>query len=309
MLPSIIRQSGLRDMKRQRSLVVYLAFPIVLAFFNGIRGTIWLPDLGAPKTILMFALCGIPTWNVAALCSHGLLAVARLVRLPALAALACGALVSVIFSYYAVVVFANVAGDLFPGLDRVLQEDGRNLVGGLWQYLRGPTGLTFLPLWAGAQYLYEVLSGDVLFFKGVIGERANGGEPAVDRPTVSATGFLQKLRPELGKSLLAIEAQEHYVKVYTERGDDLILYRFGDAVNELAARGGLQVHRSYWVSQEAVTAVRPVGKSYRLTLRNGLEVPVSQSYRGALKEHGLLKGHSAVIASPLSRPVELSRAS
>ena len=52
-----------------------------------------------------------------------------------------------------------------------------------------------------------------------------------------------------------------------------------------------------WVAEDAVVAVEPAGKSYRLTLRNGLTIPVSLSYRGAVQQHRLL---AATFQEPLS---------
>jgi DNA-binding LytR/AlgR family response regulator len=52
---------------------------------------------------------------------------------------------------------------------------------------------------------------------------------------------------------------------------------------------GLQVHRSFWINTAAIEGIRRAGRSYEIVLQGGLEVPVSRSYRYALKEAGLLK--------------------
>ncbi|WP_425994325.1 LytTR family DNA-binding domain-containing protein [Caulobacter sp. DWR1-3-2b1] len=86
--------------------------------------------------------------------------------------------------------------------------------------------------------------------------------------------------------LIAIEAHDHYLKVHTEVGAELITARFADALNELARAHGWRVHRSWWVAADAVEAVqwrRGVGE---MRLAGGLTVPVSRTYGPVLKEAG-----------------------
>ena len=100
---------------------------------------------------------------------------------------------------------------------------------------------------------------------------------------------LFRRHPELGqRQLLAIEAQEHYIKVYTDQGDDLILYRFNDAVEDLKDYPGLRVHRSFWIANAAVTETVQDGRRVFLQLVNGLRIPVSQSYLLAARKQGLV---------------------
>ncbi|KAA0686975.1 LytTR family DNA-binding domain-containing protein [Azospirillum brasilense] len=91
--------------------------------------------------------------------------------------------------------------------------------------------------------------------------------------------FLARLPARLGRDLLALEMEDHYVRVHTEAGSDLILMRLRDAIAELAGLDGMQVHRSHWVAAAAVAGVerKPDGKLV-LVLRNGRRVPVSRSY-------------------------------
>jgi hypothetical protein len=96
--------------------------------------------------------------------------------------------------------------------------------------------------------------------------------------------FFDRLPADIGKEIVALEAQEHYTKVHTAEGTALILYRFGDAVKEMAPGKGLQVHRSFWVSSDAIAAVDRSGRSYELNLKTGLKVPVSRSYKVKVDE-------------------------
>lgn len=266
---------------------------MLLALFNGARGTVWAPDLSVFKTVLMFVACGLPTYGFAAITAHLLRPVMPLIRLPAMFALFFSIIPTLPFSYFVVIVFLSVFGGFYPSLQPLLHETGIGLGDGFFDYITGSSGILIGPIWIGAQYLYERISGDVLFFSGVLGKSESPEAPSdtgVPAPADQMSPFFNKMKGELGRQVLAIEAQEHYVKVYTDKGDGLILYRFGDAVQEVAqCCPGLRVHRSYWVAEDAVSEVLSLKKSYKLRLSNGLEVPVSNSYRKVVEQYLVMK--------------------
>ncbi|GAB4064884.1 LytTR family DNA-binding domain-containing protein [Ancylobacter sonchi] len=78
--------------------------------------------------------------------------------------------------------------------------------------------------------------------------------------------------------ILCLEMEDHYVRVHTDRGAALVLMRLSDAMNEAHPVKGRQVHRSWWVSDEAVEEFERVGRTGMLHLRNGSRAPVSQRY-------------------------------
>ena len=99
--------------------------------------------------------------------------------------------------------------------------------------------------------------------------------------------FLERLPPRLmGAELQAVEAQDHYLRLHTNRGTDLILMRLSDAVAELEGLEGARTHRSWWVAKAAVDRARPADGRAVLVLKSGVEVPVSRSYVGQLKAEG-----------------------
>lgn len=99
--------------------------------------------------------------------------------------------------------------------------------------------------------------------------------------------FFARIPARLGRDLLALEMEDHYVRVHTAEGSDLILMRLRDAIADLAGLDGMQVHRSHWVAAAALAGVerKPDGKLV-LILRNGLRVPVSRSYAAAVRAAG-----------------------
>ncbi len=86
--------------------------------------------------------------------------------------------------------------------------------------------------------------------------------------------------------LVAIEAEDHYVRVHTDAGSELVPMRFSEAVEELALAHGYRLHRSWWAAADAVEAVRWSRGSGEARLEGGILAPVSRSCAAALKEAG-----------------------
>lgn len=84
-------------------------------------------------------------------------------------------------------------------------------------------------------------------------------------------------RAERGE-LIALKADDHYVRIYTDAGEALTLSRLCDAIKLTQPTRGMQVHRSSWVADRSVRAFRRTRHTGILYLSNGLEIPVSRSY-------------------------------
>ncbi|MFN3512879.1 MAG: LytTR family DNA-binding domain-containing protein [Phenylobacterium sp.] len=104
-------------------------------------------------------------------------------------------------------------------------------------------------------------------------------------PIAPPPRFLERLPLKLrGAEIWAVEAEDHYLRLHTSKGQDLILMRLSDAVAELEGIEGAQVHRSWWVAREAIVdAARGDGRAV-LTLKDGSQVPVSRTYAKMLRE-------------------------
>ena len=99
--------------------------------------------------------------------------------------------------------------------------------------------------------------------------------------------FLTRLPSRFADAeLWAVEAQDHYLRVHTSRGDDLILMRLADALVELDGLEGARTHRSWWVARDAVMGVERGDGRATLSLKGGLQAPVSRAYAKALREAG-----------------------
>ncbi|MEP0068688.1 LytTR family DNA-binding domain-containing protein [Pyruvatibacter sp.] len=107
-------------------------------------------------------------------------------------------------------------------------------------------------------------------------EQARSNQDA-GSPSPAAPAFWLNLKSHYHGQLLALEAQQHYIKVHTSTGTELVYYKFGDALNELQAFDGVQIHRSYWVARAAIEGIERNGKNHRVTLTSGEKMPISKS--------------------------------
>lgn len=120
-------------------------------------------------------------------------------------------------------------------------------------------------------------------------------EEIPDPTTTNQTpNFLQLSTKALGNKIWLISAEQHYIRVVTNAGEDLILYRFSDAVREMSfidskGLGGLQVHRSHWVHPEAIESIAQHNRSYLIHLKNSESIPVARSSKNLIEHAGWIK--------------------
>lgn len=88
--------------------------------------------------------------------------------------------------------------------------------------------------------------------------------------------------------VLALESEDHYVRVHTPAGSTLLLLRLADAIAELDGVAGARTHRSWWVAREAVSEVVRRDRAVSLRLVNGIEAPVARNAVSELRATGWL---------------------
>jgi len=214
------------------------------------------------------------------------------------------------FAYIGYAVYSPIDGlakRLAPGL--ALPAWGLQIAGvfvasvpmaiAVWVLPRLPDRASMPDLGAAVtQYLYVAVIGGLITLLFAVMKRDDPAAPAVHAPTSTITPapspapqttgprFLDRLPPELGSELIALEMEDHYVRAHTALGNELVLLRMRDAVAELDGLDGRQVHRSWWVARGAVADVKREGRNVRLMLDNGLEAPVSRANVTPLKDAG-----------------------
>ncbi|MDZ4691184.1 LytTR family DNA-binding domain-containing protein [Terricaulis sp.] len=124
-------------------------------------------------------------------------------------------------------------------------------------------------------------------------DRAFAGQPGAvtHAPAAGAATppvrFLERLPAKLkGAIIYAISAEDHYLRLHTSKGADLILMRLSDAITELEGLEGAQTHRSWWVARDAVESSRREGDRVTLILKGGVEAPVSRPNVKPLRDAG-----------------------
>jgi len=146
-----------------------------------------------------------------------------------------------------------------------------------------------------SSYFYVFLVGGAItaFFYAIESRAQTANASVVERPLAEPAGearaelpLFDRIPNHLGTDLIALEMEDHYVRVHTAVGSDLVLMRLRDAITELDDLEGEQVHRSWWVARGAVEGVRKEGRKIRLQLSGGLEAPVSRNMAPQLKQRG-----------------------
>jgi len=140
----------------------------------------------------------------------------------------------------------------------------------------------WLPSSAAPELLWDtaLICVGSCFAASLITRRMKAG-PA-PRPSVK---FLERLPLKLrGAEVWAVEAEDHYLRLHTSKGQDLILLRLADAIAELEGIEGAQVHRSWWVARDAIADARRGDGRATLKLKDGAEVPVSRTYARILRD-------------------------
>jgi hypothetical protein len=145
-----------------------------------------------------------------------------------------------------------------------------------------------LPLYLAGIFGYRFITGVNWFGYPAIPDIAvkSAGETAtLYSPAEQATAALidgTRLPPDA--VLLGIKAEQHYIKIWSDKGNDLVRYRFKDLEAILEPCNGLQVHRSWWVNLEKVQKVRNNGRKLELLISDELVVPVSAAYRNIVQK-------------------------
>ena len=116
-------------------------------------------------------------------------------------------------------------------------------------------------------------------------------EPAPEAvPAAFPAALLSRLPPEIGSDIVALETEDHYLRVHAAGGSALILMRMADATALLDPRLGLQVHRRWWVAEGAVAGVRTEGQKLSLRLTDDRVVPVGRTFSAAARARFARRG-------------------
>jgi hypothetical protein len=110
---------------------------------------------------------------------------------------------------------------------------------------------------------------------------ASCSPPPAERPRLAA-----RLPASASGDILALQVEDHYVRIHTASGSHLVLMRLSDAIAEMEGVEGLKTHRSWWVARQSVGSVRLGGRGGLVTLLNGVQAPVARSALASVRAAG-----------------------
>jgi hypothetical protein len=288
---------------RRDDLVFFVLIPcaigLLLFLFNGMPAN-FLPSHFA----VLFWITAVPSfWMILHISTRAVAWFARSLHLPLLVLLVLGALLA-LFPMRALYVFY---GTLYTPL--FLQAPPlaiAPIVELSWSFARAVLwqAANLVVIWVGINCLLDHYLGQGRYRLSGQSLRASGppaansptesprvaiplSQPPVDQPIplvieVAAPEFMKRVPVQRRGAIILIKAEDHYLKVLTSKGESLIHYRLSDAIAEMPGDSGIRVHRSYWVARDAITSVEPAGRKLRMMLVNGVEIPVSLSYKQAV---------------------------
>jgi hypothetical protein len=108
----------------------------------------------------------------------------------------------------------------------------------------------------------------------------NAEDNALKRSVSSSetSGFLARIPTRLGRDIVFVEAQEHYLRIVTSRGEHLLLQGLIHAIAELEQNGfdGIQIHRSVWVAWKHIENVDVRSGAISIAVSTGASWKISR---------------------------------
>lgn len=107
---------------------------------------------------------------------------------------------------------------------------------------------------------------------------------AVPRNVPDTPPLLARLKPGNRGAILRLSAEDHYTRIITSHGQELLLLRFSDAVKEVGNTSGLRIHRSHWIADGHVAELRRTNGGLSLLTKDGTRLPVSRASQKSARE-------------------------
>lgn len=232
-------------------------------------------------SVLYWVLLSLITWQVLHWFTTAVAVATRAIHLPLILILGLGAVLSTFLMRPFMYVYSGAFSDFLLNGRTVLPikpfEWSLNF---LTQHFQ---------LWAGMIVVWMTINLVFDRFVGAPRYRASHIAPRQPvAPIVVTAGLVSRFGLPPGAEILALKSEDHYLRIFSNHGEKLILLRISDAIKELAGSEGARVHRSYWVAKQAVERVDAQGRNVTLHLKNGLQVPISQTYRESARLAGLV---------------------
>jgi hypothetical protein len=271
----------------QEYAIYYLGLPTGLALLFaafGIRLTVGMPFLDALLYMMLHVMAAWLGIDLGSRCIRWLF---RNWQPPAIVNIVIGFFLMIVPLTFYFQWIGDIYGDLYPSfaIARTEEELPSWSLGYLLHFIR--FSLPALPMFMAGAFGFRYVTG--INWYGYPGQhQIPVKQPAEQdltdqliKPEPNANLFAETKLPA-DAILWALKAEEHYIHIWSDKGTDIIRYRFQDAVDELQQYMGMQVHRSWWVNLNCITACHKQARSLQLTLSGDLTVPVSLAYKQAI---------------------------
>jgi len=275
--------------RRFRLLAFYVGVPLVIGTYGALNNWELLSNVGYAWTLGFYAGHALIPWWITCASTSLTMWILRAVKPPPYVLMAIGT----VLSSFIVLPYTNwltsISGAEWQS-SHLTNQVAPMFSPEFWRYIARATivwfaiNFTFDRFLGLPRYRYVIPRG--YDFR----ERPTGNLDADEKKPDDSGGrplpvFAERVPSRLSPDdILAIKAEQHYIRVFTPDREYMVLYRFSDAVRELDPSLGLQVHRSYWVSKAAIDMVRPSAKKFSIRLSTGATIPVSTPYHGVVKE-------------------------
>ena len=265
-----------------RHFAFFLGVPVAIASYESIGDRYWIETLGIPTSVAFHMGHAIIPWWISAICTKGAMELLRRWKPNLLVLALCGALLANVVT----APYVHWVSTQFLSEQELAPSEGL-------QFFResAQAGL----LWMMVTFLFDRFLGfrifrydgqtitDVRFF-----EQPELADPTDAVETVRLLPeprFLERVRPLIKvNDVTVLKAEEHYIRIFVQDREELVLYRFSDAVAEMGPSLGCQVHRSYWVAFDAIERVETEERKLTLYLKSGQAVPVSARYQEIVRQ-------------------------
>lgn len=186
---------------------------------------------------------------------------------------------ALIASFYAVPYFNLFAALSGAEVQLPGPPEGRNILDPAYLWVLAQATAPGALVWMGLRALYERLRPQPALRRPPTGAApapspVPASAPACPEPPVVLRARAEGLEPD--DTVIAVTAEDHYVRVHGRRRSVLIGYRFGDAIAELEPLGGVQTHRSAWVRTCEIAGLERAGSRRLVRLANGQTLPLSE---------------------------------
>lgn len=268
-----------------RSFAYYVGVPLVVAIYAGVNNWEMQHIAGFGAGLLFYAAHSLLPWWITCTSTTVCKKTLATWKPPWLALLilghTVGCLIVLPYSNWLTGMYAERWPQLALG-----NEVGAVFSAAFWKYW-----LQAGVVWVGVNYIFDHFIGLPLY-RYVIPRGYEQGKSINAEDDLAANGwgnrqpgFIARLPAALlPDEVLAIKAEQHYIRVYSPDKEYMVLYRFRDALRELDESLGQQVHRSFWVNSGAIESVHAKAKDFTVRTRSGVDIPVSTPYQGMVRE-------------------------